>query len=159
MKHVFNFYLFIYIFFGCRIQRSFQRIEIEDFLEIKRSLSMRCWHRQRFMLGICRFTLQRSKFTSCFPELEKSRRSSWAWIRTQKHPAASASFCKTHLQLQYDSHTRIKYFYSIILGSIIVGTWINCCIRFWNVSLLDPCVMNSGCLSSDECSRLIAVIH
>ena len=81
----------------CRIRRRFQRIEIEGSPGRKRSLSTRFWPQPPFTWGTCRFTRRRSKFTSSSRVLGKSKRSSWAWTRTQKRLAASVSFCESQL--------------------------------------------------------------
>jgi hypothetical protein len=77
-----------------RIRRRSRRIEIEDSLEIKKSLSMRWLLQILFMLVTCRFTLRKNKFMNYFHELVKLRRLSWVWIRTLKLLAVFASFCK-----------------------------------------------------------------
>lgn len=107
--HYFNISVFL-----SRIWLSCQHIEIEGFLDHKKNLNMHLRHQQLFMWGICPFTQQKSKFMSFFPALEKSRKSSWVWIRTRKHPAAFVLFCKTLVIYKWHSWQENQFFHVVI---------------------------------------------
>lgn len=93
----------------CRIRGSSRCIGIGGFRGAKRSMNTRSKPLPRSTWVTCRSTLRRSKFTSSFPEPERSRRSSWAWIRILRLPVASALFCKGFLLFFFNSF-RVRAF-------------------------------------------------